>query len=165
MRVVCPQVFEDLLAVKSRHFPVADDQVKVRLSDSTEAFLAVARRFHGETTADQGGLNQIEDRFFVVDDQDAFAGALQREPREGGVRGCRAHRCSGCVGDDREVNDEGGACTRRALHPDRAAVFLNDAVGKAEAQTCAFAELFRGEKRIKDSHGIFRRNAGAIVGE
>src|SRR2546429_5703952 len=43
-RVVGPQTLKDLLTVKPRHLPVADDRVKLLLIDSAEAFFSLARR-------------------------------------------------------------------------------------------------------------------------
>src|ERR1700687_3186818 len=72
--------------------------------------------------------------------------------------------------DPREIQGEGGAFARAALHADIARVFLNDAVGDRKSKTGAAILALRGrrlggEKWIVDALNVFLRNARAGVGD
>src|SRR5271163_1528942 len=74
-----------------------------------------------------------------------------------------------CLPDQREVQSEGGAFARAALHADVARVFLDDAVSDRESKTGAATLTFRrrclGRKKwIVDAVNVFLRDARAGVG-
>src|SRR5713101_7679843 len=68
------------------------------------------------------------------------------------------------LSDQREIQGEGGAFARAALHADTPRVFLDDAVGDRKSKTRAAILAFRGrrlgsEKWIVDALNVFLRNA------
>src|SRR5712692_3164863 len=74
-----------------------------------------------------------------------------------------------CLSDQREIQGEGGAFARAALHADIARVFLDDAVGNRKSKTGAAILAFRGrrlgsEKWVVDALNVFLGNARAGVG-
>src|ERR1043166_1493082 len=64
----------------------------------------------------------------------------------------------------RQFDDEGRAGAGFAFRANGPAVFVNDAVGKTEAEARALAGFFRGEERIENPFQIFFGDAGAVVG-
>ena len=52
-----------------------------------------------------------------------------------------------------------------AVRFDAAGVFLHDAVGNRQTESCAAADTFRREKRIVDFAQVFRGDAFARVGD
>src|ERR1700677_349862 len=107
----------------------------------------------------QGPADEIEDIVFIIDDEDFAAGALKKWS---GRRGGFVEGGLGLWGNG-EMDDEGGALAGFAFGGDGAAMFLDDAVGEAQAQAGAFADGFGGEEGVEDFGQVFRRNAWAVV--
>src|SRR5260370_976312 len=72
------------------------------------------------------------------------------------------------LSDQREIQGEGGAFARAALHADVARVFLDDAVGDRKSKTRAAILALRGgrlgsEKWIVDALNVFLGDPGASI--
>ena len=67
--------------------------------------------------------------------------------------------------DPRQINPEGGAASRFALHHHVSATLLDDAVDRRESQAGAFAFFLGGEKRLEDSRLRFFVHAHAGVAD
>src|SRR5580692_12370838 len=75
-----------------------------------------------------------------------------------------------CLPDQREIQGEGGAFARAALHANVARVFLDDAVGDREPKTGAAILAFGGcglgsEKWIVDALNVFLCDTRAGIGD
>src|SRR6202158_2668816 len=86
-----------------------------------------------------------------------ISGVLRREI---GVTSDNAKSDMDCLPDQREIQGEGGAFARAALHADIARVFLDDAVGDRKSKACAAILAFRrrrlgSEERIVDALDVF----------
>ena len=65
---------------------------------------------------------------------------------------------------ERQRKRKAGSLAERAVAGDRAAMFLDDAVGDGQTEAGAFADLLGREERIVDARELIRRNPGAGVG-
>src|ERR1700722_15597953 len=69
-----------------------------------------------------------------------------------------------CVSHDGKPDRKGGSFRFRiVIAKNFSAMFADDTVADAQAQARTFANVFRGEKRIKDDRGV--GNARAIIAE
>src|SRR6202521_4464055 len=94
-----------------------------------------------------------------------FCGVLRRVS---GVTSDNAKSDMDCLPAQREIQGEGGAWARAALHADTARVFLHDAVGDSNSKPGAAILAIRGrclgsEKWIVDALNMFLRDARAGV--
>src|ERR1700674_4225531 len=94
-----------------------------------------------------------------------FCGVLRRVS---GVTSDNAKSDMDCLPDQREIQGEGGAFARAALHAYMSRVCLDDAVGDRKSKTGAASLAIRGrclgsEKWIVDALNMFLRNARASV--
>src|SRR3981189_3794432 len=86
--------------------------------------------------------------------------------REIGVTSDNAKSDMDCLPDQREIQGEGGAFARAALHADIARVFLDDAVGDRKSKTGSAILSLLGrrlgsEKWIVDALNVLLRHARA----
>src|SRR4029079_3970288 len=68
-------------------------------------------------------------------------------------------------GVDRQFDNEGCALPGGALRADRAPVFANDPVAKAQAQACTLAHRLGREKRIENLGQVLGCNPGAVISD
>src|SRR5882724_6611650 len=73
--------------------------------------------------------------------------------------------CIGGSADQWKIDFERGAAARLAVDPNVAAALFDDAVDHREAETCALAEFFCGEKRFEDANEVFGSDANAGVAD
>src|SRR3974390_3716945 len=104
----------------------------------------------------------------------ASSSTMSTEPAGDGFpftlpRGMTAASDMDCLPAQGEVESEGRAATGIAFDPNLPGVFLNNAVGHRETESCASVLAFLGgrlggEERIVDAMNVFGRNAGPGVG-
>src|SRR5579864_911092 len=100
---------------------------------------------------------QAAQRLFVLDQQNG----LRSSPGWRGL-GSRLLRASWFV-DYRQIDLEGGALARLAIHPDVPSALPHDAVNHGEAQAGAVADLFGGEEGLENARLSLRVDTDAGV--
>src|SRR5205814_10398462 len=98
----------------------------------------------------------------IIAEEDLFPYAFPAVRRRG-QWSLGGFRWLGRRGRKRKVNDKGRALTGFAAHGDAAAVLFDDAIAKAQAQACAFADVFGREKGIEYFGEVRFRDSGSIV--
>src|SRR5262245_44463341 len=126
------QLFVNLLAVQARHFPVAQHHVVFFLFGLSQPGLAIRAKVHFVTPWDERFADHVQDRFFIVDHEDAFALAFAFVDA---VRRIEMRFLGGVSGfvSDREFDNEHAAFAGLAARRDRAAVLLDNSITEAES--------------------------------
>ena len=107
-------------------------------------------------------MDQVQDGFFVVNDQYTFARPSWGFGFSSSAAAAISTLCFRFLGDG-QLDDEGRALARLAQGRDRAAVFLDVAVAQAQAQAGAFANFLGRKKGIENAPQMFPRDARPVV--
>ena len=150
-----------LKAVHAGHFHIAQNQIKRLLRDGFERRFATVDDANRMPQISQQALNYFGHAIFVVHHQNAVRSPiLNIWPRP--IIGDQQIAITDC---NRQHQVKRCAFIGNAVHPDFAAVVVQNVVANRQTQPGAFADRLGGEKRIEDASQQMFGNAWAGVAD
>ena len=157
-RIVFGDALVELRPAEAGHAPVANEQFVFLLGDLIEGRSTVLDRVHLEAVLLEDLANQFENPFFVINHEHAFTITFEEAGRGSALIGRVRHTVLG-----RDFDNEGGAFAGKSVRGNGAAMFADDAIAEAEAETGAFAGGLGGEKRVEHFVKMILWDAGAVI--
>src|SRR5579863_2151998 len=160
MWVLSDQLLHQLAAAHGGHDHIGQDQLdgKSGSGDGQRMFWILSDD-HFVAVGSQNGVGQVANRFFVFHQQNCLGAFLRF--------GFQAHR--GRNFDrrfhTRQIDFEGRAKPRLAVHPDVAAALFDDAIAGCQSETGAPRTTFGGKERFENMGHGFRAHAQAAVAD